>query len=376
MDAGEIEISVIANYELLETHLGAVVAKSRDAGTEAATRFGANFEKAAQKYAERTAEEIKSKLSKAIGFEALGRTITEGIKAGMSGNEDWSGEILKTIESIPILGTVTRLMRSSADAMLGVTRDTMEAAAIQAEQKVKRLQQKFLQDRRGSAESQESALSQSRTQAELADAKRSGDIRKAADKEAVLALRKLDSERAKEVATIEEQQKKELSMLTRDVQRAEAKERHQAELDAVLERYRVEYDQIVKNRQASFDMASENDRKLAEKKAEDERKVAEAAQSEIDDMIAFMEERSARAAEEIAAETQKSIDAMTKQADDLEEQRMAAAQEQGTAQTAFGAFRFSAYTDAEKKQNDQSILTEIRSIRREVGSLQTSGGPM
>ena len=123
-------------------------------------------------------------------------------------------------------------------------------------------------------------------------------------------------------------------------------------------------------------MASENERKLAEKKAEDERKIAEAAQAEIDDMIAFMEERSARAAEEIAAETQKSIEAMTKQADDLEQQRMMAAQETGTMQTSFGTFKFSAYSDAEKKQMDSQLLKEVQSIRAKANELATQGGPI
>jgi hypothetical protein len=375
LKAGEIEINVIANYAALDGQLAEVVTAAGGAGGDAGDNFGAKFQSATERYAERTAMELRSKLTKAVGALAIGQALNAGLKAAAEGG-DWAESLANTIKSIPVANIAYELMENLGNLLTGSARDSMEALELEAEAKAQKIRAKFLQDRQGAPGQQEEALATARARAELSDAKRLGDARKVADKEAVLAFRELDSKRAKEVAAIEALQRKELATLTRDVQRAEAKERHQAELDAVLERYRVEYDQIVKNRQASFDMASENDRKLAEKKAEDERKVAEAAQSEIDDMIAFMEERSARAAEEIAAETQKSIDAMTKQADDLEEQRMAAAQEQGTAQTAFGAFRFSAYTDAEKKQNDQSILTEIRSIRREVGSLQTSGGPM
>lgn len=375
MKAGEIEINVIANYAALDTQMAEVTRVAGAGGDDAGNNFGASFQTASQRYVERTAMELRSKLTKAVGGLALAQSLNAGLKAAAEGG-DWIAALTQSIQSIPVVNLAYNLLENLGMALTGSARDTMDALELEAEARAAKIRAKFLLDREGAPAAQQEALATARARAELADAKRAGEARKVADKEAVLAFRELDAKRAKEVAAIEALQRKELATLTRDVQRAEAKERHQAELDAVLERYRVEYDQITKNRQAAFDMAAENDRKLAEKKAEDEAKIAQQAKSEMDDMIAFMEERAGRAAEEIAQETARTIDDLTKQADDLEEQRIAVAQEQGTASTAFGAFRFSAYSDQEKKQNDQSILTEIRAIRREVVTLEAQGGPI
>jgi hypothetical protein len=78
----------------------------------------------------------------------------------------------------------------------------------------------------------------------------------------------------------------------------------------------------------------------------------------------------------MAKNVSKALEDSAEQIEGLENQRMAIAQETGTMQTSFGAFRFSAYTDAEKKQVDSQLLREVQLIRSKANELATQGGPI
>jgi len=82
-----------------------------------------------------------------------------------------------------------------------------------------------------------------------------------------------------------------------------------------------------------------------------------------------MEESSKKAADELAKAAADRIKDLTKQAKDLEEERTAAMSAVGTTSTAFGTFRFSSYTDAEKKAIDKDIAAKLGTIATEIKRL-------
>lgn len=324
MIAGDLEIRIAAVYDQLNRDLKAAEQTSARSGAVSGQQFGQQFGTASTTYLSQAADGIKVKFQKALSGANLAATFANSLEAGIrSGSAEES--VKAAVRAIPIVGG---LIDAVADAIVeGVT----GAKALAAAEAARAEQEKKAVEFRNRLVKLEVERIQTVQQLEIDAAmevdKRNGLIEKA----------RLDIFNARAQTN---------ERLTQNLDKQER--------DKIQEIQRLR-EQAIKDRlQRELRALDEADAKA--KQIEDDRKAREAKEirDKKDREIARIDEEAGRRA---AA---------------LREQSAAVQSSVSSFSTSFGTFKFSSYTEAEKKQVDRDILDQIKSIYAEARQLRNA----
>lgn len=322
MIAGDLEIRIAAVYDQLGRDLKAAEQASARSGAASGQQFGQQFGTASTTYLSQAADGIKVKFAKALSGANLAATFANSLEAGIrSGSAEES--VKAAIRAIPIVGG---LIDAVAEAIVeGVT----GAKALAAAEAVRAEQEKKAVEFRTRLTKLEVERIQTVQQAEV-DAAMEVDKRKGLVEKARLDIFNARAQANERLAqNLDKQERDKIQEIQRLREQA-IKDRLQRELRAL-------------------DEADAKARQI-----EEERKAREAKelQDKKDREIARIEEEAGRRAEA------------------LREQSAAVQSSVSSFSTSFGTFKFSSYTEAEKKQVDRDILDQIRSIYAEARRLR------
>lgn len=379
MKAGEIEISVIANYAALDGQLADVVSKSQAHGDAAGDKFGKGFQGHARRYIDQAANDMGMKLTKAAGALSIANALNTVLKTVAEGGT-WSEGIAKAIEQTPVLGAFYGIGKSIADIFTGQAKIAIAELAFDADQQAEKLRLKFLGERLERPAQLEATVTSARERDEIDRLRAEGNVVEAINREAEAKKRAAAEKLEGDLAAMRAAQERELAELGDRQNQKEARERFKAEEAAIRELAKLEAASIERTRRTASEKEAAAyqkrfDDEVAKRKEADEKAAAQ-AQADILDEIELMNSLAESVGEEMAKNVSKALEDSAEQIEGLENQRMAIAQETGTMQTSFGTFKFSAYSDAEKKQVDSQLLREVQLIRSKANEMATQGGPI
>ena len=330
MIAGELEIRIAAVYDQLNRDLAAATAASAKAGQSSGAQFGQQFGTASSTYMSQAADSIKMKFQKALQGANLAQTFANSLEAGIRSGSA-SEATAAAIRSIPIVGglidavaeaIVEGITGAKAAAAAEALRSEQERKATEFRNRLTRLEVERIQ-----------TVQHAEVEAAMDVDKRRGLVEKA--RLDIFNARAQTNERLAQ--NIDKQERDRIQEIQRIREQA-IKDRLQRELKAL----------------------DEADAKA--KQVEDERKAREAKE---------LQDKKDREMARIDEEAKRRIEV-------LREQQVAVQSSVSTIQTAHGSFRFSSYTEQEKKQVDKSILEEIKTISataaRMRDAVQAGGG--
>ena len=342
MNAGSIEIAIAASYAQFENDLKKVAQAAGPGGQQAGDAFGRGFETTSQTYIQRTADQIKVQVSKATNALNIGKTLAAGLEEGAKGAG--LGEILtNTIKSIPMIGIFASMTESIISWSLGVAEEEAKAAAA-------RVKEEFALQAASQTAQKSEEVSKQRMRNELEQALRDDDKRRAAQVKARAEFHDIE--------------------LRKQADLEEAKSKTEKQL--IIERANLEFEATRKRLEDEYALIEKAEQEKEQKKADAAQKLAEQDQRLLEDMWSWLNDTAKKKTDELAKQAAARIKDLTKEAADIEKERAAAMSEVGTVSTAFGTFRFSAYTDAEKKQIDKEMLDKLRTIATEITRLNTA----
>ncbi len=321
MNAGKIDITVSANYAMLEQQLVTAATRSEALGRQAGSKFGDAFDRAGSQFL----GGFYSKLGKLGTFEMSMRAIATSFKSlseGRSGAE----AIQDLIDTLPGIGSVNAALREMTSYLMGIPQqEAAQREMVEAAERTRKATEQRLATQKEITESIQRNAEREREIASsmsISKAEESGDTRLAARLKADEELARLEARRQKDLADV----------------------RSQEQENSVERVYRKERELIEANLERQYREISAKEAEIAQQQAQ----------------------KDAERREREREEAQRRIG-------DLEKQRQDVGSATGTAQTRLGTFRFAAYSDAEKKQIDQAILSEIRGIRSKTSSIASGG---
>lgn len=324
MIAGDLEIRIAAVYDQLNRDLKAAEQTSARSGAVSGQQFGQQFGTASTTYLSQAADGIKVKFQKALSGANLASTIANSLEAGIrSGSNEEA--VKAAVAAIPIVGG---LMNAISDAVVEAMTGREATAALN---KAAKEQARQAIESRNRMVKLEVERIQTVQQADV-DAAMEVDKRKGLIEKARLDIFNARAQTNERLAVQMDKQERDKIQEIQRLREQAIKDRLQRELRAL----------------------DEADAKA--KQIEDERKAREAKeiQDKKDREIARIDEEAGRRA---AA---------------LREQSAAVQSSVSSFSTSFGTFKFSSYTEAEKKQVDRDILDQIKSIYAEARQLRNA----
>lgn len=360
MNMGEAVIRVTADLTNFTQQQQQIVSESVSTGEKAARGFSDKF----GDYLERAKGQLSQKLQKAIDPDGIIRGLNAALETFNAG-EGVIASIEAAASSVPLFGSAYKLGKSIGTAIANaISSEGDIAAAVTAEADAmveyvaRRNREQEQIDRELMARGQ--GVLGARTEGQrlnfdlaIQQAKAEGDLREAAFQEAKKKEFELTKQFEREIRDAKSAEEKQLleqnfQMRIRLEQEALNERFRQIEADekkTADARAKADADAAEKRRKEAEDLA-EKQRKDAEKIAEDQRKAREKEAKMLEDVNRILDEGA--------------------------EQRLAAQQQSAGAQTAIGTFTFAAYTDQEKKANDEKIVRGIGELVTQARS--GSGG--
>jgi hypothetical protein len=359
MNGGKIEISIAAVYSQFEADMKKAAAAAVPGGKAVGKGFADGFSSGSTGYIDRAINDIRGKLTKAVGAFTIVNAFGEALKAAAEGG-DWAAAIERGIKSIPVVGTFVGWGESLYDII------NQTAAKAAASQDALAQQQRL------------NAINKAKIDAE------------SKAREVAAAEAKIAEEQAKKVA---EQRARTIEKATRESSFVQA-EIEIRQLEAIGDRRSAIMKQAeLDARKVFFETADQQLSTLTNEEADAIRKLGELRRNLISeemkqrlDAINREEEETARKAAEEDARRQRQIEDETRKLMEREKELVAAAQEErlalgaatGSVSTSFGTFKFGAYTDTEKKANDKAMVSKLDSIAKSsqatVDELKRGGG--
>lgn len=325
MNAGNIYIGVEAVYEKLLAQFKDVATRSEQAGKGAGKAFADGFSENAKEGSSKIVAEIERKFKAALGATAITNALRAALRAGAEG-QDWKDAILAGIKSLPLVGPLTQAFE-----------DAIKIATGQAEKDA---------DRAREAARQQQQREYSRQREQTAALERDDIAKRALDRQ--------EARLRKEIA----------SAVDAEDKRAEARKKAELELFRLARQRDADLSKAFRDdRKAAIRQTYEDEAALVEQNLQREYRLIEKAESEIE------ADRAEKTRDRIAKE----LEGLQSNISDLEQKRIDFGKEIGTTSTSFGTFRFSAYTDEEKKRIDQQIVEEIRAIKERAAQIASGG---
>lgn len=347
MKAGEIEINILANYQQIEKDLRHVEQQAQQAGDRAGKSFKEEFASKSQMQAEAI-------IGKFSGIKAA-ETLVNGITNFIKSDKSIIDATTDTFKGIPWAGSFVGLGEAIFNAVYDNTLGAADAAARQ--------QARF-------AETEYHEQEELRKAAAEEEAKRLEELKKKRIEDGKIA--------SKQIAEAQRQYyevgfKDQLSFVEKEGDIEEVRKARILESEYLL---RTELqDKLAKS-------ASQKETELLKMTyADKQRLAAEAINKEIDDRIKKETDANKKLADEKAKQEQEIADKLAEEAikrveelrdkqAEIESQRVDALTAGVTsANTALGTFTFDAYSDADKKRNDQDSLRQLREINRAMTNL-------
>lgn len=379
MKAGDLHIAVTAQMAAFNAQMAEVEAKTMQTGRLAGLNFSDQFEASSQKIAGNFLKQFASPMIVASIADTVARGLREGfsIKSVEEGLKqipfagsfvNLGGSIMDSLESVR--GDLNAFVRSIGLGFYADINEAINGVAISAEKQAAATKA-AAEEQEALAQSAKAAEESYKKIAEIEDArKRSAISRGNSERQAVLELARLDMERIAD----ENREYIALQQARIDVLDGAARDAVQQELDAAKALRDARISQVIEERDLklkaldeAFVRETEQQMELAAKRQEQREKEERA---EI--------ERSARVAEATSKEL---VNAFEKQMTDLEDsiseveaKRMGVATSTTSLSTALGSFTISSYTDEEKKRNDETLVKEVRQLRRSMENVGAGGG--
>jgi hypothetical protein len=321
MNAGAINISVAATMTRFNESMTAVKTTAATKGGEAGKAFKDSFDKQGEGLGANYAKQLQNSIRGAIAVGAISQAMKVAIEEGARG-ANFTDALAAAIKSVPVIGAFASLAEAMMDYAIGTS-------AAEAAREASRVMEAEAQKSLAVAEGRAKRLVAAEFELRRNAAREAGDERLAIDLEA-----------QEKLAALEKQFKEESLAATRDSERKFLAEIFQAERQLIQ--------QSAAARIRAIDEAAER-----QKQADEERIRKEA-------------EKQAR---EDEARREKQLDLLKQELAEVESQRQAMSGAVGSISTAIGEFRFAAYSDNEKKQNDQALLAQVRQINAKAAAL-------
>jgi hypothetical protein len=343
MKAGDIEINILANYQQIEKDLKHVEQRAEEAGSRAGRSFKEEFSLKSQMQA----ESILGKFQGIKAAEGLARSMASFLRSDKSIAE----ALVESLKSVPFAGAFVDLGQAIFDS---VYENTIGAAEAAARQQARLAEAAYAEQIAAFEQSAKEDVENEKRVAELrqtyAEEFRRGEIEfvekridTAADLEEIFQRKRNDiiakNERERTKALYETRSEEEAS-LTYEIY----EKRKQIALEALDIEMRDRRSAIDREQQQQLKAAED----LAAKKAKEEQEIAD----------------------KLAEEAVKRLGELRDQQEEIEQKRADAFTAGVTsANTALGTFTFDAYSDADKKRNDQDSLRQLREINRAMTNL-------
>ncbi len=379
MKAGDLYIAVSAQMGAFNAQMAEVEMKTAQTGKMAGLNFSDQFEASTQKIATNFVKQFASPMIVASIADTVAKGLREGFsieKVGESLKQlpfagsfvNLGGAVFDSLESVR--GDVNDWYRSVGLGFMADVNEAVYGVAISTEKQMIAAQA-AAEEQQSIAQSAKAAEESYKKIADIEEQrKRAAISRGTSERQSILELARLDMERIadenREYMKLQEDRITVLDGAARDAVQQEldaAKALRDARIAQVIE----ERDLKLKALDEAFVRETEQQMQLAAKRQEQMEKEEQAAR-----------ERSARMAESTSKEL---VGAFEKQMSDLEDQitdveakRMGVATSTTALSTALGSFTISSYTDEEKKKNDETLVKEVKQLRRSMENVGAGGG--
>lgn len=358
MIAGDLEIRIAAVYDQLSSDLKAAEQASARSGGAAGDGYGKGFEKGIKGYLQRTADQIQMQLGKAFQATNIARTFAAGLEEGAKG-ANFGDVIVNTVKSLPLIGTLASMIESGISIGLGTAEQEAKLAAA-------RIREAEATQALTQVQKRDEEVTRQKYQNEMEEALRVEDRRKAAQIKARMEFHEIEVRKAADLENAKSES-----------ERRSIVERSVLEFEATRKRLEDQYRTID---EAEAEAESKR-QEAAQKKADDERRFYEDLYEYLDKQEQKMAEDERKMWEDIAdyvdeisKKAEKRIEDLRKQAQDIEKERADVASQVGTVSTSFGTFRFSPYTEQEKKQIDREMVAKLTAIAADIAKLAANPG--
>ena len=351
MNAAETIIRISATTESLDRTMEQVGEKMVDGGEKAAKSFSDKF----NEYLDRTKGQLAQKLQKAIEPGAIVGGLQRAIDAVASGGGLF-GAFDALLSSVPIFGAAYNLGKSIGSAIAKAISDDEEIAAAlkkQTDDMVRYVAQRnqeqaFLDQQGRQTRGARGALAMTEFDVSIQQERAAGNERQA-----------LFLEMQKQRASIEQRLNEQLIQAKSEDEKNLLRQNAQLEKDLAERGFEERFSKIQQREAQVNRQKREEEDKRAREMGDDAVKLFQEEQKE-QTRLAKEAERQA----EDLAKRKREYDKEAMRIDaEFEEKRLAGQRAGiGTAQTALGTFTFDAYSDADKKRNDEAMLNELKQL--------------
>ena len=379
MIAGTLQIAIEADYKKLEEQFKDIAKKAESEGEKAAenwidqfmhkmddeglvsaagdlgkklgTKLKENANKAWEGFKAEAGKGLDEELGKMAKPKSLIGVVSAALKEAAAGG-GWQETLLAGLKSIPIVSAMSDIIESVMKIATGAAAQEAKAAADTAKADKAYAAAKSRTDDINARQVQhEDALLQAKIDNAVAVGDAYAEAYAVADLEYQKIARKRDEDLKK--STDDENGK----------QRKMIEQTYQDDLAAITRTY---------------DLKVQKADEAAAKEAEAQRKAAEQTATE-----AF--EKKKKEAEDLAKLNKKLEDDETKRMKKVHEDiakattesdksRISAASATGSMSTSFGTYTFSAYTDTEKKSNDEEMVSQLKNVVKAIETKSSTGG--
>lgn len=345
MNMGEAVIRITADVGQFSQTQQQIVEQSVSTGEKAARGFADKF----GDYLNRAKGQLSFKLQKAIDPDGIIRGLNAALETFNAG-QGIMASIEAAAQSVPLFGSAYKLGKAIgtaiSDAVTGeaaIARQLIADTEEMVRYVERRNRDQAQLDRErlaitGGLSSARAVVAGLRADVAADEARREGNLRQAAFEE--FAKRQADIQRRLDRALLDAKSDEEKALIT-----------EAADLERRLND---------RNLEDRFQQIQQQERDLAKKRRDEVDRMNREAGDEAVRMFRENEARQVSIAEKVLGIEREGF-----------RERLATAQETGVAQTAAGAFVFNAYTDHEKKRNDEIIAGGIQDL---VNMARTNGG--
>jgi hypothetical protein len=351
MIAGSLQIQIEAEYAKLEDQLKDVASKAEDAGKKAAEKFGAKFKEAVKGFGKQAAEGLSDELGKIAKPKQMIAVVAAALKEAAAGG-GWQDSLLAGLKSIPIVSAMSDIIENTIKLVTGAAKEEMKAAAESAKaDKAYATAKARTDDINARAMQHEDALLQAKIDNAVAVGDAYAEAYAVADLEYQKIARKRDEDLKK--STDDENGK----------QRQAIEQTYQDQLAAITRTYDLNVQKA--------------DEAIAKEAAEQKKKAEEVATAAYDKQqkdAQDLAKLNKKLADDEAKRQKKIADDILKATTESDQARASAAATTGSMSTSFGTYTFSAYTDAEKKNNDEKMVSELKNVVKAIETQGSAGG--
>lgn len=337
MKAGDLHIAVTAQMGAFNAQMDQIEKRASGVGAN----FAGNFNAGAQK--------IIGGLGKTIAGPMIAAGIADSITNILTEGSTIEKEFSNFFDRLPFIGSFTRLGAALEKELSGENLDRLQSQVQYEEQAA-------------------------------ADAAMAAEL--AAEKQLLAEVERLKIQKQRlDLNKIEDASQRSQIQRDQEIARLEQETADMAEKSAAGLVGNVEYNAFLKvqNQKRQIIEAEFADRmrdidKQKQKELENAQEVAERKRKADEQTAQKQKEEAQKTSEELVRQFTKEMDEKQKEIEKVEAARLGVARETTALSTALGSFTISSYTDEEKKKNDETLVKEVKQLRRSMENVGAGGG--